>query len=64
MGLLGLSRICEQLISHGMDAGTPIAVVQQGTTSNQRVLTAELATPALAASSRIKAPTIIIMAGS
>ena len=64
MGLLGLSRICEQLISHGMDAGTPIAVVQQGTTSNQRVLTAELATmPALAASSRIKAPTIIIIGG-
>ena len=42
MGLLGLPVICEQLAAHGLDADTPIAVIEQGTTPNQRTLTGTL----------------------
>jgi uroporphyrin-III C-methyltransferase/precorrin-2 dehydrogenase/sirohydrochlorin ferrochelatase len=44
MGLVGLDEICKQLIAHGMDASTPAAVVQQGTTVRQKVVVADLAT--------------------
>lgn len=43
MGLVGLAEICLQLIAHGLSASTPAAVVQQGTTSRQRVVVATLA---------------------
>ena len=62
MGLLGIKTICEQLIDHGMDAEMPIAVVQQGTTKTQRVVTADLKTmPAVADTEKLNAPTIIII---
>lgn len=44
MGLVGLDEICRQLVAHGLDASTPAAVVQQGTTVRQRVVVADLAT--------------------
>ena len=43
MGLVGLAQICEKLIEHGVSAGMPAAVVQQGTTQRQRVVVATLA---------------------
>ena len=43
MGLVGLKQICEKLIEHGVAATMPVAVVQQGTTQRQRVITATLA---------------------
>ncbi len=62
MGLLGIKTICEQLIDHGMGAEMPIAVVQQGTTKTQRVVTADLKTmPAVVDTEKLKAPTIIII---
>ena len=62
MGLLGIKTICEQLIAYGMDSEMPIAVVQQGTTKTQRVVTADLKTmPAVAGNEKLKAPTIIII---
>lgn len=42
MGLVGLSEICQQLILRGVSATMPIAVVQQGTTPRQRVITGTL----------------------
>lgn len=42
MGLVGLAEICKQLIIRGVSATMPIAVVQQGTTQRQRVVTATL----------------------
>ena len=42
MGLVGLAQICEKLIEHGVPASMPVAVVQQGTTQRQRVVTATL----------------------
>ncbi|MEO6118844.1 MAG: siroheme synthase CysG [Methylotenera sp.] len=42
MGLVGLTEICEQLIAHGVSPDMPAAVIQQGTTQRQRVVTATL----------------------
>ena len=43
MGLVGLKEICEKLIEHGVPSTMPVAVVQQGTTQRQKVVTATLA---------------------
>lgn len=62
MGLVGLKQICEKLIEHGVSATMPVAVVQQGTTQRQKVVTATLADVAekvLAAA--IKAPSLTII---
>jgi uroporphyrin-III C-methyltransferase len=62
MGLSGLPYLCEQLIAHGLPADWPAAIVQQGTTPNQRTVTGTLATlPALAVAAELKAPTLIIV---
>jgi uroporphyrin-III C-methyltransferase/precorrin-2 dehydrogenase/sirohydrochlorin ferrochelatase len=62
MGLLGLGQICQSLIKHGSPKELPIALIQQGTTNNQKVVTGTLATlPGLVANQAIKAPTLIII---
>ena len=62
MGLSGLERICQSLINNGCSKEHPIAIIQQGTTSNQRVFTGTLDTlPQSIADKGIKAPTLIIV---
>ena len=62
MGLVGLPVICEQLIAHGRAPDTPIALIQQGTTAQQMVLTGTLASmPALVEQTEIKPPTLLIV---
>jgi uroporphyrin-III C-methyltransferase/precorrin-2 dehydrogenase/sirohydrochlorin ferrochelatase len=62
MGLLGLSELCRQLIAHGLPAATSAAIIQQGTTHKQRVLTGTLQTlPGLTAAARLTPPTLIIV---
>ena len=62
MGLLGLPVLCQQLIAHGLAAATPAAVVQQGTTENQRVVCGTLATlPLTAIKAGLTPPTLIIV---
>ncbi len=62
MGLAGLEQICRSLIEHGSPKDLPIAIVQQGTTSNQRVITGTLATlPDKIAGEDIKPPTLTII---
>lgn len=62
MGLVGLPVICEQLIAHGRAASTPAALVQQGTTRNQRVFAATLADlPGRVATEQVQAPTLLIV---
>ncbi|MFK0033933.1 siroheme synthase CysG [Pseudomonas monteilii] len=62
MGLVGLPTICAELIRHGRAAGTPAALVQQGTTRNQRVFTGTLADlPELVARHEVHAPTLVIV---
>jgi uroporphyrin-III C-methyltransferase/precorrin-2 dehydrogenase/sirohydrochlorin ferrochelatase len=64
MGLHGLDTLCAELIRHGMPDSTPIAIVQQGTTQNQRVIVGTLATlPAIVAIEKPQAPTLIIVGG-
>jgi uroporphyrin-III C-methyltransferase/precorrin-2 dehydrogenase/sirohydrochlorin ferrochelatase len=62
MGLQGLAQICAGLIRHGCPASLPAALIQQGTTRQQRVLTGTLADlPAQVALAEIKAPTLVIV---
>ena len=62
MGLLGIEMLCSELIAHGLPAGTPAAIVQQGTTQNQRVVTGTLATlPGITQLEKLHAPTLIIV---
>ncbi|CAG1021657.1 uroporphyrin-III C-methyltransferase / precorrin-2 dehydrogenase / sirohydrochlorin ferrochelatase [Methylococcales bacterium] len=62
MGLVGLYTICQALIEHGCPPDHPIAIIQQGTTQNQRVITGTLADmPRLAEQADIKPPTLIIV---
>lgn len=62
MGLVGLPTICAELIRHGRAASTPAALVQQGTTRNQRVFTGTLADlPVLVARHEVHAPTLVIV---
>ena len=62
MGLVGLPAICEQLIAHGRGSDTPAALIQQGTTSNQRVFTGTLGNlPKLVAEHEVHAPTLVIV---
>jgi len=64
MGLHGLDTICAKLIEHGLPDATPAAIVQQGTTPNQRVITGTLATlPAIAQLEAPKPPSLIIVGG-
>jgi len=62
MGLTGLPLLCAKLVEHSLAAATPAAVVQQGTSETQRVVTGTLATlPQLAADAVLHGPTLIIV---
>jgi uroporphyrin-III C-methyltransferase/precorrin-2 dehydrogenase/sirohydrochlorin ferrochelatase len=62
MGLKGLVQLCDEMKKHGMPGSTPAAIVQQGTTLNQKVVTGTLDTlPAQAAQAELKPPTLIIV---
>ncbi|HQR50995.1 MAG TPA: siroheme synthase CysG [Methylophilaceae bacterium] len=62
MGLEGLPEICKKLIEHGLPPQHPIAVVQQGTTRHQRVMTGTLSDlPGRVAAEGFKAPTLTIV---
>jgi len=62
MGLKGLVTLCDEMQKHGLPGDTPAAIVQQGTTLNQKTVTGTLATlPALAAQAELKPPTLIIV---
>jgi len=62
MGLVGLRDICESLIIHGRAATTPVALIERGTTQQQRVLIADLATIAdVVAAKEVHAPTLFVV---
>ncbi len=44
MGMVGLEEICHALIAHGMSPEMPAALVQQGTTPEQKVIVGTVAT--------------------
>lgn len=62
MGLTGLPIICNQLMLHGMPGDTPIALIQKGTTSQQKIFIGTLATlPMQIADQSIQPPTLIMV---
>lgn len=62
MGLHGAPTLCKELVAHGLPAATPVALVEQGTTPQQRVFTATLETLLdVIANEDIKPPTLIIV---
>jgi uroporphyrin-III C-methyltransferase / precorrin-2 dehydrogenase / sirohydrochlorin ferrochelatase len=62
MGLVGLAEICRQLIARGISANMPIAVIQQGTTQKQRVLTGTICDIAeKVEAAQMRAPCLIII---
>ena len=62
MGLVGLPEICAGLVEHGLDAATPAALVEQGTTERQRVIEGTLVTLAgHVAEAHVEAPTLVIV---
>jgi uroporphyrin-III C-methyltransferase/precorrin-2 dehydrogenase/sirohydrochlorin ferrochelatase len=62
MGLVGLAELSQKLIAHGMAPTMPAALVQQGTTANQKVWVSTIADlPKLAEQEQPQAPTLIII---
>lgn len=62
MGMTSLSRVVEGLVGAGMDPGMPAAVVEMGTTAQQRSVFAELATlPARVAEASIEPPAVFVV---
>ncbi len=62
MGLIGVEVLCKELIAHGLSDKTAAALVQQGTTAQQRVYIGTLNTlPNIVKKSQVKAPTLIIV---
>lgn len=62
MGLSRIDVICKQLIAGGMDKKTPVAVIQNGTTSKQKMVVGTVSNIAkLVAKNKITPPTNIII---
>lgn len=62
MGLTGLDTICREMVNHGLAPTTPAALIQQGTTVNQKVISGTLDTLAEAVfAAKVKAPTLLII---
>jgi uroporphyrin-III C-methyltransferase/precorrin-2 dehydrogenase/sirohydrochlorin ferrochelatase len=62
MALVGSKHLSEQLIAHGMRGDMPVALVEKGTTPDQKVYTTTLAgLPDLVKNETIHAPTLIIV---
>jgi uroporphyrin-III C-methyltransferase/precorrin-2 dehydrogenase/sirohydrochlorin ferrochelatase len=62
MGLLALSQICVELVKHGVSKDLPIAVVEQGTTSQQKVITGALSNIVQKVQKeKLKSPSLIII---
>lgn len=62
MGLVGLEKICAQLIAHGQRPNMPVALISKGTTPEQKVVVGTLADIASKVSEyQIQAPTLTII---
>ena len=62
MGLQGLASICATLVAHGLPSSTPAALVEKGTTAEQRVITGTLSNlPQTIAEAQVAAPTLLIV---
>jgi uroporphyrin-III C-methyltransferase/precorrin-2 dehydrogenase/sirohydrochlorin ferrochelatase len=63
MGVGALPQICDRLVAHGMAPTLPAAVVERGTTSGQRVVTATVGTLAREVTRAAIAPPALAIIG-
>ncbi len=62
MGLVTIDIICDQLHKHGLDKDTPCALIQQGTTPEQKEYISTLGNmPNLVKKEQPQAPTLLIV---
>ena len=62
MGLDNVARICSSMKAHGRAADTPAALVEKGTTAEQRVFVGDLdSLPGIIAQNQVHAPTLILV---
>ena len=62
MSLAGLESVCQALIEHGSSIDKPAALIQQGTTRNQKVIVGTLGTlPSRVAAENVQPPTLLII---
>ncbi|MGI0065034.1 MAG: uroporphyrinogen-III C-methyltransferase, partial [Nitrosopumilaceae archaeon] len=62
MGLSRIGVICKQLIQGGLNTKTPVAVIQDGTTSKHKMITGNVSNISkLVTQKKIKPPSIIII---
>ncbi|MEM0912425.1 MAG: siroheme synthase CysG, partial [Pseudomonadota bacterium] len=64
MGLTGLNIIAKKLVEYGLDDATPVALIENATRENQRVVTGQLSNiDAIAQQEEVKPPALIIIGG-
>jgi uroporphyrin-III C-methyltransferase / precorrin-2 dehydrogenase / sirohydrochlorin ferrochelatase len=62
MGLARLDHIVERLLEHGAEPVRPAGIIAQGTTPNQRVITATLATIRdVSSGANLESPALLIV---
>jgi siroheme synthase len=62
MGLARLEHIIAKLLEHGAEASRPAGIIAQGTTPDQRVVTATLATLRdAAAAANLESPALLVV---
>jgi uroporphyrin-III C-methyltransferase / precorrin-2 dehydrogenase / sirohydrochlorin ferrochelatase len=62
MGLQGIEQLCEKLMQHGLSKDHSIALIQQATTQNQKVVIGTLETlPKKVRSANIQPPSLVIV---
>tara|TARA_R110002110_G_scaffold415612_7_gene652345 strand:+ start:151332 stop:152750 length:1419 start_codon:yes stop_codon:yes gene_type:complete len=62
MGVSRAGHLAEQLVGHGRAPDTPIAIIENGTRPDERVITGTLATvPSLVRTAQVGAPTLIVI---
>ncbi|MCP4392572.1 MAG: uroporphyrinogen-III C-methyltransferase [Gammaproteobacteria bacterium] len=62
MGLENVERICSSMKDHGRAANTPAALIEKGTTAEQRVFIGDLdSLPGIIAEHEVRAPTLILV---
>jgi uroporphyrin-III C-methyltransferase/precorrin-2 dehydrogenase/sirohydrochlorin ferrochelatase len=62
MGLQTVKELCKELVAHGLPSTTPAALIEKGTTQDQRVHIGDLTTlHEIVKKNNVKAPTLIIV---
>src|SRR3546814_9616004 len=62
MGVSALETVCSRLIDHGRAASTPFALIENGTRTNQRVVTGSLSELVVRARAHgVRAPALLVI---